>query len=75
MDTAELLKRVRRVEIKSRGLSDRIFSGQYHSAFKGRGMAFSENREYTPGDEIRAINGANGKLLWNLKSNDKDIFP
>ena len=59
MDTAELLKRVRRVEIKSRGLSDRIFSGQYHSAFKGRGMAFSENREYTPGDEIRAIN-------WNV---------
>ena len=59
MDTAELLKRVRRVEIKSRGLSDRIFSGQYHSAFKGRGMAFSENREYAPGDEIRAIN-------WNV---------
>ena len=59
MDTSELLKRVRRVEIKSRGLSDRIFSGQYHSAFKGRGMAFSENREYQPGDDIRAIN-------WNV---------
>ena len=59
MDTAELLKRVRRVEIKSRGLSDRIFSGQYHSAFKGRGMAFSENREYQPGDDVRAIN-------WNV---------
>lgn len=59
MDTSELLKRVRRVEIKSRGLSDRIFSGQYHSAFKGRGMAFSENREYTPGDDVRAIN-------WNV---------
>ena len=59
MNTTELLKRVRRVEIKSRGLSNRIFSGQYHSAFKGRGMAFSENREYAPGDEIRAIN-------WNV---------
>ena len=59
MDTSELLKRVRRVEIKSRGLSNRIFSGQYHSAFKGRGMAFSENREYQPGDDIRAIN-------WNV---------
>ena len=59
MDTSELLKRVRRVEIKSRGLSDRIFSGQYHSAFKGRGMAFSENREYQPGDDVRAIN-------WNV---------
>jgi uncharacterized protein (DUF58 family) len=59
MDTAELLKRVRRVEIKSRGLSDRIFSGQYHSAFKGRGMAFSENREYQHGDEVRSIN-------WNV---------
>ena len=59
MDTSELLKRVRRVEIKSRGLSNRIFSGQYHSAFKGRGMAFSENREYTPGDAVRAIN-------WNV---------
>jgi uncharacterized protein (DUF58 family) len=59
MDTSELLKRVRRVEIKSRGLSDRIFSGQYHSAFKGRGMAFSENREYQHGDEVRSIN-------WNV---------
>ncbi len=59
MDTSELLKRVRRVEIKSRGLSDRIFSGQYHSAFKGRGMAFSENREYQHGDDVRAIN-------WNV---------
>jgi len=59
MDTSELLKRVRRVEIKSRGLSDRIFSGSYHSAFKGRGMAFSENREYQHGDEIRSIN-------WNV---------
>ena len=59
MDTSELLKRVRRIEIKSRGLSDRIFSGSYHSAFKGRGMAFSENREYQHGDEVRSIN-------WNV---------
>ena len=55
MDTSELLKRVRRVEIKSRGLSDRIFSGQYHSAFKGLGMTFSENREYQPGDDMRSL--------------------
>ena len=55
MDTTELIQRVRRVELKTRGLSDRIFSGEYHSAFKGRGMAFSENREYQHGDEIRTI--------------------
>lgn len=59
MDTAELIQRVRRVELKTRGLSDRIFSGEYHSAFKGRGMAFSENREYQHGDEIRTID-------WNV---------
>ena len=59
MDAAELLKRVRRVEITTRGLSDRIFAGEYHSAFKGRGMAFSENREYQHGDEIRTID-------WNV---------
>ena len=53
MDAAELLKRVRRVEITTRKLSDRIFSGEYSSAFKGRGMAFAENREYQPGDEVR----------------------
>ena len=46
MDTTELLKKVRRIEIKTRGLSRNIFAGQYHSAFKGRGMAFSEVREY-----------------------------
>jgi uncharacterized protein (DUF58 family) len=59
MDTIELLKRVRRVEIKSRGLSDKIFSGEYASAFKGRGMSFSENREYAHGDEVRSID-------WNV---------
>ncbi len=59
MDTAELIQRVRRVELKTRGLSDRIFSGEYHSAFKGRGMAFAENRAYQHGDEIRTID-------WNV---------
>ncbi len=59
METSELLKKVRAIEIKSRGLSNQIFSGEYHSAFKGRGMAFSENREYQHGDEIRTID-------WNV---------
>ena len=59
METKELLKKVRKIEIKTRGLSSHIFSGEYHSAFKGRGMAFSEVREYTPGDDIRAID-------WNV---------
>ena len=55
METSELLKKVRRIEIKTRGLSRNIFAGQYHSAFKGRGMAFSEVREYQYGDDIRDI--------------------
>lgn len=59
MDTKELLKKVRRIEIKTRGLSQQVFSGQYHSTFKGRGMAFSEVREYQPGDEIRTLD-------WNV---------
>src|SRR6187399_1385894 len=59
METSELLKKVRTIEIKTRGLSSHIFSGEYHSAFKGRGMAFSEVREYMPGDDIRAID-------WNV---------
>ena len=59
MDTLELLKKVRKIEIKTRGLSSQVFSGEYHSAFKGRGMAFSEVREYQPGDDIRAID-------WNV---------
>ena len=59
METAELLKKVRKIEIKTRGLSSHIFSGEYHSAFKGRGMAFSEVREYTPGDDVRSID-------WNV---------
>jgi uncharacterized protein (DUF58 family) len=59
VDTAEILKRVRRLEIKTRGLSNHIFSGEYHSAFKGRGMSFSEVREYQFGDDIRSID-------WNV---------
>ncbi len=57
--TKELLKKVRLIELKTRGLSEHIFSGEYHSAFKGRGMTFSEVREYTPGDEVRTID-------WNV---------
>ncbi|MDR1406607.1 MAG: DUF58 domain-containing protein [Tannerella sp.] len=59
METSELLKKVRRIEIKTRGLSRNIFAGQYHSAFKGRGMAFSEVREYQFGDDVRDID-------WNV---------
>ena len=55
MTSEELLQRVRKIEIKTRGLSRNIFAGEYHSQFKGRGMAFSEVREYQPGDEVRAI--------------------
>jgi uncharacterized protein (DUF58 family) len=58
-DTKALLKKVRKIEIKTRGLSNHLFSGEYHSAFKGRGMAFSEVREYQIGDEIRTID-------WNV---------
>ena len=59
MDTSELLQRVRRVEIKTRALTRGALAGQYHSAFKGRGMAFSEVREYQPGDDVRDID-------WNV---------
>ena len=59
MDTKELLKKVRKIEIKTKGLSNQVFSGEYHSAFKGKGMAFSEVRNYIPGDEIRTID-------WNV---------
>ncbi|MDE7338675.1 MAG: DUF58 domain-containing protein, partial [Bacteroidales bacterium] len=55
METSELLKKVRKIEIKTKALSRQIFSGQYHSAFKGRGMAFSEVREYQYGDDVRFI--------------------
>ena len=59
METNEILKRVRQIEIKTRGLSNDVFAGEYHSAFKGRGMAFSEVREYQFGDDIRDID-------WNV---------
>lgn len=59
MNTQELLKKVRRIEIKTRRLSSNLFSGEYHSSFKGRGMAFSEVRKYQAGDDIRAID-------WNV---------
>ena len=59
MTSEELLNRVRKIEIKTRGLSRNIFAGEYHSQFKGRGMAFSEVREYQPGDDVRSID-------WNV---------
>jgi uncharacterized protein (DUF58 family) len=59
VEATELLKKVRRIEIKTRGLSKHIFAGEYHSAFKGRGIAFSEVREYQYGDDIRSID-------WNV---------
>jgi len=59
VETSDILKRVRQIEIKTRGLSNNIFAGEYHSAFKGRGMAFSEVREYQYGDDIRDIE-------WNV---------
>lgn len=59
MDTNEILQKVRKIEIKTRGLSNNIFAGQYHSAFKGRGMAFAEVREYQFGDDVRDID-------WNV---------
>ena len=67
METSDLLKKVRKIEIKTRGLSSHIFSGEYHSAFKGRGMAFSEVREYQPGDDIRAID-------WNVTARFSNTF-
>ena len=59
METSDILKRVRQIEIKTRGLSNNIFAGQYHSAFKGKGMSFSEVREYQYGDDVRDID-------WNV---------
>ena len=59
METSELLQKVRRIEIKTRGLSRNIFAGEYHSAFKGRGMTFAEVREYQYGDDVRSID-------WNV---------
>jgi uncharacterized protein (DUF58 family) len=59
LDTSEILKKVRQIEIKTKGLTNHIFAGEYHSAFKGRGMSFSEVREYNFGDDVRSID-------WNV---------
>ena len=67
METSELLKKVRKVEIKTRGLSNQLFSGEYHTAFKGKGMTFSEVREYQPGDDIRSID-------WNVSARFNNTY-
>lgn len=67
METSELLKKVRRVEIKTKNLSNDLFSGSYHSAFKGRGMSFSEVRNYSYGDDVRNID-------WNVTARNETPF-
>ena len=67
MDTKELLKKVRKIEIKTKRLSDHLFSGEYHSSFKGRGMTFSEVREYQYGDDVRSID-------WNVTARYNSPF-
>jgi len=67
LDTKEILKKVRKIEIKTRRLSDHIFSGEYHSSFKGRGMTFSEVRQYQFGDDIRSID-------WNVTARYNEPF-
>ena len=67
MDTKELLKKVRKIEIKTKRLSDHIFGGEYQSTFKGRGMAFSEVRQYQYGDDVRAID-------WNVTARNNDTY-
>jgi uncharacterized protein (DUF58 family) len=67
MDTTELLKKIQRLEIKTKGLTKQVFSGEYHSAFKGRGMAFSEVRDYQIGDEVRTID-------WNVTARFNSPF-
>ena len=67
MSTSELLKKVRKIEIKTKGLSNHIFSGEYHTAFKGKGMAFSEVRGYQPGDDVRSID-------WNVTARYNNPF-
>ncbi len=67
MSTSSLLKKVRKIEIKTKGLSNHIFAGEYHTAFKGKGMAFSEVREYQPGDDIRSID-------WNVTARYNSPF-
>lgn len=67
METTELLKKVRKIEIKTRGLSNQIFAGEYHSAFKGKGMTFSEVREYQYGDPVKGID-------WNVTARLNEPF-
>lgn len=67
MSTSALLKKVRKIEIKTKGLSNHIFAGEYHTAFKGKGMAFSEVREYQPGDDVRSID-------WNVTARYNSPF-
>ena len=67
MNSSDLLKKIRKIEIKTRGLSQNIFAGEYHSAFKGRGVIFSEVREYEPGDDVRDID-------WNVTSRHNKPF-
>jgi uncharacterized protein (DUF58 family) len=67
METQELLRKVRKLEIKTRRLSEQLFSGEYHSSFKGRGMAFSEVRQYQAGDEIRTID-------WNVTARKREPY-
>ena len=67
MNTTELLKKIQRLEIKTKGLTKQVFSGEYHSAFKGRGMAFSEVRDYQLGDEVRTID-------WNVTARFNSPF-
>ena len=63
----EILKKVKRIELRTRGLVNELFGGEYHSAFKGRGMTFSEVREYQPGDDIRQID-------WNVTARSNSPF-
>ena len=67
MEASELLKKVRKIEIKARGLSSHLFTGGYHSAFRGRGMSFSEVRTYQPGDDVRSID-------WNVTARTGEAF-
>ena len=67
VETADIVKKIRQIEIKSKGLSENVFSGEYHTAFKGRGMAFSEVRQYQFGDDIRSID-------WNVTARYKEPY-
>ena len=70
----DILKRVRKIEIKTRGLSNEIFAGKYHTAFRGRGMSFSEVREYRAGDDVRDIDWNVEKINHLHKQEKQDLF-